>query len=322
MRMIVCEEFGPPSSLKEIDAPRPEPSEGQVLVRVEATGIGFADGLVIQGKYQVKPPLPFVPGGDFAGTVEAVGPQVSKFRPGDAVFGSYLGALADFVCAPQTSCFARPASLSGAQAASLYDNYFTALLGLRNRGALQPEETLLVLGASGGVGTAAIAVAKAIGARVIGAASTPAKRATAEAVGADATVDYTEENWRESLKALTPNGLDVVYDPVGGDVAEPAFRSLAPGGRHLVVGFASGTIPRLPFNLALLKRASLVGVDWGGESINNPETVQELAVVLIDWIEQGRLQVAPITERPASEFVQAFEDQLAGRIQGKLVLTR
>lgn len=323
MRAVICEEFGPPSSsLEEVDVPRPVPGKGEVLVRVEATGIGFADGLVIQGKYQIKPPLPYSLGGDFAGKVDAIGEGVTTFAPGDAVFGSALGSLADYVCARTTSCFRSPAGLTAAQAASLFENYCTGLYGLRNRGELQAGETVLVLGAAGGVGTSAIALAKAMGARVIAAASTPEKRATAEAAGADATVDYTQDDWRKSLEALTPEGLNVVYDPVGGDVAEPAFRSLAPGGRHLVVGFASGTIPRLPFNLALLKRSALIGVDWGAEMTSNPALASELAAVLIDWIEKGRLEVAPVTERPASEFVQAFEDQLAGCIHGRLVLTR
>ena len=209
-----------------------------------------------------------------------------------------------------------------AQAASLYTNYLTAVFGLRDRGHLRSGETLLVLGAAGGVGTAAIAVAKAMGARVIGAASTPDKRATAEAAGADATVDYSRDDWRDALRAVTPEGLNVVYDPVGGDVAEPAFRSLAPGGRFLVVGFASGTIPRLPLNLALLKRSAVVGVDWGGEVRARPGMNAELAATLIEWIEEDRLRVAPVTERPASEYVRALEDQLAGRILGKLVLAR
>ena len=318
----MCEEFGPPTSLEEVDVPCPTPSADEVLVRVEATGIGFVDGLLIQGKYQIKPPLPYSAGGEFAGSVEAVGDDATDFKPGDAVFGTSYGSLADFVCAPETRCIKAPAGLPLAQAASLWDNYLTAVYGLHTRGQMQSGETLLVLGAAGGVGTAAIAVAKAMGARVIGAASTPEKRATAETAGADATVDYTQDDWRKSLKAITPEGLNLVYDPVGGDASEAAFRSLAPGGRHLVIGFASGTIAKLPMNLALLKRSTLVGVDWGGEATANPAIVSELSGRLIDWIEKGELQVAAVTERPASDFVQAYEDLLAGRIHGKLVLTR
>ncbi len=322
MRTVICEAFGPPASLREVDIERPAPGRREVLVRVEATGIGFVDGLMIQGKYQVKPALPHYPGSEFAGTVEAIGDDVTEFAPGDPVFGTANGALADYVRTATSRCHRTPAGLGAAQAASLYTNYLTALFGLRDRGHLRTGETLLVLGAAGGVGTAAIAVAKAMGARVIGAASTPDKRATAEAAGADVTVDYSREDWRDALRAVTAEGLNVVYDPVGGDVAEPAFRSLAPGGRFLVVGFASGIIPRLPLNLALLKRSAVVGVDWGGEVRTRPGMNAELAATLIDWIERDGLRVAPVTERPAGEYVQALEDQLAGRILGKLVLTR
>lgn len=322
MRSVVCEAFGPPGSLREVEIERPVPGAREVLVRVEATGIGFVDGLMIQGKYQVKPSLPHYPGSEFAGVVKAVGDDVTDFAPGDAVFGTANGALADYVCTGTGRCHRTPAGLAAAQAASLYTNYLTALFGLRDRGHLRSGETLLVMGAAGGVGTAAIAVAKAMGARVIGAASTAEKRATARAAGADATVDYSRDDWRDALRAVTPEGLNVVYDPVGGDVAEPAFRSLAPGGRFLVVGFASGTIPRLPLNLALLKRSAVVGVDWGGEVRARPGLNAELAATLIDWIEHGRLRVAPVTECPAADYVQALEDQLAGRILGKLVLTR
>ena len=322
MRSVVCDEFGPPASLREVDVERPVPGPREVLVRVEATGIGFVDGLMIQGKYQIKPSLPHHPGSEFAGTVEAIGDDVTEFAPGDAVFGAANGALSDYVCTETGRCHRTPAGLAAAQAASLYTNYLTALFGLRDGGRLRAGETLLVLGAAGGVGTAAIAVAKAMGARVIAAASTPDKRATAEAAGAEATVDYSRDDWRNALRELTPEGLNVVYDPVGGDVAEPAFRSLAPGGRFLVVGFASGAIPRLPLNLPLLKRSTVVGVNWGGEVAARPGLNAELAATLCAWIEDGRLRVAPVTERPASEYVQAFEDQLAGRVHGKLVLCR
>jgi len=216
MRVVVCEEFGPPTSLEEVDVPCPTPSADEVLVRVEATGIGFVDGLLIQGKYQIKPPLPYSAGGEFAGKVEAIGDEVKDFAPGDAVFGTSYASLADFVCTKATRCIEAPAGLPVAQAASLWDKYLTAVYALYTRGLMQSGETLLVLGAAGGVGTAAIAVAKAMRARVIGAASTTEKRATAETAGADATVDYTQEDWRKSLKAITPEGLNLVYDPVGG----------------------------------------------------------------------------------------------------------
>ncbi|MEM7221140.1 MAG: NADPH:quinone oxidoreductase family protein [Pseudomonadota bacterium] len=322
MRAVVCERFGPPSELREVNIARPEPGPDDVLVQVAATGIGFVDGLLVQGKYQVKPPLPFYPGNEFAGSVAAVGAQVDHFAVGDRVFGSAGGALADYVCTRAANCFATPAELKDTQAASLFINYLTAVYGLERCNSVRAGETMLVLGAAGGVGSAAIAVAKALGLRVIGAASSEDKRALARAAGADEVVDYTQADWRDALRALAPAGLDLVYDPVGGDATETAFRSLAPGGRLLVVGFASGAIPRLPLNLALLKRASAVGVDWGGDARANPELNAGLVERLQGLIGSGALRLAPVAERPASDFVAALEDQLAGRIRGKLVLSR
>jgi NADPH2:quinone reductase len=309
--------------LKEVDVPTPRPGPRQVLVRVTATGIGFVDGLLIQGLYQVKPRLPFHPASEYAGVVETVGAECSRLAVGDRVFGSASGALSEFVCVDEASCCSTPEPLTDAQAGGLFINYLTAIYGLRDCGNLQPGETVLVLGAAGGVGSAAIAVARAMGAQVIGAASTEAKRRSAMAAGAHAAVDYTAAHWRDDLKtALAGKPLHMVYDPVGGDASEPALRSLSPGGRFLVVGFASGTIAKIPLNLPLLKRCAIVGVDWGGDARQNPHINGPLAATLVDWISSGRLTPAPITERPAARFVQAFEDQLAGRVVGKLVLVR
>lgn len=323
MRSVVCEEFGPPSSLREIEVATPRPGPSQVLVRVTATGIGYVDGLLIQGLYQVKPRLPFHPASEYAGIVETVGSECTRLAVGDRVFGSAGGALADYVCVDEASCCSTPGQLTDAQAAGLFINYLTAIYGLRDCGNLQPGETVLVLGAAGGVGSAAIAVARAMGATVIGAASTDAKRQCAMDAGAHATVDYTAGDWRDELKAtLAGKPLNMVYDPVGGDLSEPALRSLSPGGRFLVVGFASGTIARIPLNLPLLKRCAIVGVDWGGDARQNPQINGPLASTLIDWIASGKLEPAPITVRPAAQYVQAFEDQLAGKVLGKLVLVR
>lgn len=322
MRAVICEAYGPPSGLKEVEFDKPRPGKHQILVEVTATGLGFATGLMIQGLYQTKPPLPFCPGGEFAGTVSELGEGVTGFAPGDRVFGQGAEAMADFLLVTPESCFHIPGGTSDALAASLYGNYLTAIHGLRDRGKLQSGETLLVLGASGGVGTAAVAVAKCMGARVIAAASTAAKREVALACGADATVDYTQDDWRKELKALCPSGPDVVYDPVGGNVSEPAFRSIGEGGRFLVVGFAAGEIPRIALNLPLLKTAAIVGVNWGGLSAEHPEENVKLAATLIDWLNSGKLKPAPVSERPAADFVSAFEDQLAGKITGKLVLVR
>lgn len=322
MRAVVCEAFGPPEALREVTLPRPVPQADEVLVRVTATGVGYVDGLLIAGQYQVKPALPFYPCSEFAGEVAAVGADVSYVEVGQRVFGSAGAALADFIVAKRSQCFPAPDSLADAQAASLFINYLTALYGLDACGRLHPGETVLVLGAAGGVGSAAVAVAKALGARVVAAASNEAKRSAALATGADAVVDYGDSQWREDLRAQCPDGLDLVYDPVGGQVTEPALRSLAPGGRFLVVGFASGQIPKVALNLALLKRCSIVGVDWGGQARANPGINQRLMTQLLDLLASGRLAVAAVTERSAAQFVRAFEDQLAGRIVGKLVLTR
>lgn len=323
MRSVVCEEFGPPSALKEVEVPMPKPGPNQVLVRITATGVGFVDGLLIQGLYQVKPPLPFYPASEYAGVVEAVGDACTHLSVDVRVFGTANGALSDYVCVDEASCYRTPADLPDADAAGLFINYLTAIYGLQDCGDLRPGETVLVLGAAGGVGSAAIAVARAMGATVIAAASTEAKRAAARQAGAHAVVDYSAENWRDELKRiLAGKPLNMVYDPVGGDLSEAALRSLAPGGRFLVVGFASGTIARVPLNLPLLKRCSIVGVDWGGDARQNPDINGPLCATLGEWIASGKLKPAPITIRHADDFVQAFEDQLAGAVLGKLVLTR
>jgi NADPH:quinone reductase len=323
MEQVVCEAFGPPQQLQRLQVDVPSPGPDEVLLRVEAAGVGFVDGLMIQGLYQVKPKLPYYPGSEFAGVVSTVGAQVSHLSPGDRVMGlSNGGAFADYLTVKSGALVPIPEALPSTTAAGFYINYATALYGLRDCGQLQPDETILVLGAAGGVGSAAIAVAKAMGARVIAAASSTAKRTAALAYGADQVIDYHQANWRDEVKSMVKDsGLNMVYDPVGGDVAEPAFRCLSPGGRFLVVGFASGTIPKLPLNLALLKRASLVGVDWGGESRANPSINTELMSTLMDWIIQGKLKPAAVTCRPMQDYQQALIDQLAGAVVGKLVLT-
>lgn len=321
MRAVVCEKFGPPSSLRELEIATPDIGPEDVLIEVHAAGVGFVDGLMIQGKYQVKPSLPYYPGSEFSGTVAQTGTEVRDLSIGSRVMGlAGSGAFSQFVALPANRLIVLPDEVNYTTAASLYINYATALYGLRDCGKLATGETILILGASGGVGSAAIAVAKAMGAYVIGAASSEKKRSAAIRFGADASVDYTQEGWRSELKALTPDGLNVVYDPVGGSYAEPAFRTLAPGGRFLVVGFAAGTIPSIPLNLALLKRSSIVGVDWGGESRAHPEINHTLVTTILSWIESGTLRPAKVVARPIGEVREALEDQLAGRIVGKLVL--
>lgn len=321
MRAIVCNEFGPPDALEWIERDEPQPANGELLINVAAAGVGFVDGLMIQGRYQVKPPLPYYPGSEFAGTIAAIGQGVSGWQVGQRVMGLGSGAFSERLVIGSDRVIGLPDALNDAAAAGFYINYATALYGLRDCGALQSGETILILGAAGGVGSAAIAVAKAMGANVIAAASSEAKRQAACDWGADAAVDYTAENWRNSLRERCgERGLDMVYDPVGGAYSEAAFRSLSPGGRHLVVGFAAGDIPTLPLNLPLLKRASLVGVDWGGESRANPTVNHELLTTLMSWVGDGRLQPAGVVTRAMSEVRTALVEQLEGKLIGKLVL--
>lgn len=322
MYKVCCHEFGPPETLERIQVDTPTPQPDEVLVEISAAGVGFVDGLMVQGLYQVKPALPYYPGSEFAGTVRAIGANVSDLGPGDRVMGlASAGAFADMLTINANRLTKLSAALDNATAAGFYINYATALYGLRDCGDLKPNETILILGAAGGVGSAAISVAKAMGAHVIAAASTVEKRDAALAFGADNVIDYTQTDWRDTLKGITQErGLNLVYDPVGGDVAEPAFRSLSPGGRFLVVGFASGTIPKLPFNLPLLKRSALIGVDWGGEYRANPAINHSLMTTLMSWIDQGKLKPAQVVARPMSEFREGLTAQLAGKIVGKLVL--
>ena len=323
MKIVCCRNFGPPETLERIDTQAPVPRDGEALVDVTAAGVGFVDGLMVQGLYQVKPPLPYYPGSEFAGVVAAVGSDVSTLAPGDRVLGvANSGAFADQVAVAANKLVKLPENLSQTIAAGFFINYATALYGLRDCGQLRHGETILILGAAGGVGSSAICVAKAIGATVIAAASSPEKRQAALSFGADHCVDYTAENWREQLKGIVGSqGLNLVYDPVGGSKSEQAFRSLSPGGRFLVVGFAAGEIPKIPLNLPLLKRSAIVGVDWGGEMRANPAINDELMSTLMQWIEAGKISPAAVQSRPMNDYQQALTDQLAGNILGKLVLT-
>ena len=323
MNIVCCHQFGPPQTLERIEVDAPIPGANEVLITVGAAGVGFVDGLMVQGLYQVKPPLPYYPGSEFAGVVTQLGSDVSDLAVGDRVLGiANNGAFADQLTIAGHKLVKIPDNLSLEVAACFFINYATALYGLRDCGKLQAGENILILGAAGGVGSSAICVAKAIGATVIAAASSLEKRQAALSFGADYCVDYTDPNWRQELKTLTgEQGLNVVYDPVGGDKAEPAFRSLAPGGRFLVVGFAAGEIPKIPLNLPLLKRSAIVGVDWGGEMRANPAINQTLTTTLMQWVSDGTLKPAPVQSRPMSDYQQALIDQLAGGIVGKLVLT-
>ena len=320
-RQVICREFGLPENLLIEESNIPSPEKGEVLVKVLAAGVGYVDSLMVQGLYQVKPPLPYYPGSEFAGEVIQVGGAVNNIKSGDLVMGMWRGAYTDHMTVPSSECTVIPDSLSVEVAGGFYTNYSTALFGLRDCGNLEAGENVLILGASGGVGSSAITVAKAMGANVIAGASSPEKLELASSAGADETILYSKEDWRTELKALLGNeSLTMVYDPVGGDLAEPAFRSLAPGGRFLVVGFASGTIPCIPLNLALLKQSSIVGVDWGGAMRSDPSLTPTLQKTLLDWIDSGRLKPAKVSTRPLSEIREALSDQISGKVIGKLVL--
>lgn len=322
MRAVLVEAFGPVDGIAVREAPTPEPKAGEVRVAVKAAGVGFVDALIAEGRYQVKPPLPFAPGGEFAGVVDAVGEGVSAVKAGDRVIaGGFAGGFADYAVTPAAGVLAIPETMSFVQAAMFRTNFATALHALQDRASMRPGETLLVLGAGGGTGTAAIAVAKILGARVIAGASTADKRAAARSAGADEAIDTSAADWREALKALAPKGIDVVFDPVGGALTETAFRSLAWKGRHLVIGFAAGAIPALPINLALLKGASLVGVDIARFSfMHEPALAQDNIRQLLAWFTEGRLALEPGRIVPLDQAPAALKAVLDRRAVGKIVV--
>jgi NADPH2:quinone reductase len=305
--------------LIEVETPRPGP--GEVLIRIAACGLGYVDALVALGRYQVKPPLPHTPGQEVGGVVEAVGEGVKGLAGGDRVMATVRGGFAEFARAPAAAATKIPDAMSFTQAAGFRINYITALHGLRDRAAIAASERLLVFGAAGGVGSAAIQVGKILGAEVIAAASSEDKRAFARAHGADDVIDTAPEGWRDRLKALTDGkGPTVIFDPVCGPLFEPAFRSLGWGGRHLVVGFAGGPIPALPANLSLMKGAALVGVDLRQFMQFEPARAQAHLTELLSWVADGRL--APIVGRafPLDTYAEALEFALSGQGLGKTVV--
>jgi NADPH2:quinone reductase len=322
MRAVRCVNYGEPRDLRIEELPEPVPGPGEVLVAVEAAGLGYVDALFVRGTYQVKLPLPFIPGSEVAGTIEAVGEGLPGELLGTRVMAlSPKGALAEKLVLPSAVCSSIPDEMSSEAAAGFLVSYCTALYGLETCGKLQPGETVLVLGAAGGVGMAAIDVAKAMGAKVIAAASTEEKRKAAKAHGADEVLDYSDPDWRKALDALTEKrGVNLVYDPVGGQYSETAFRCLAPGGRHLVVGFANGEIPKLPLNLALLKRSSLVGVDWGGEIRANPKANIPLMKTLTEWVVAGRIHPEPTASYPLDQAGEVLQNLLQRKSVGKPVI--
>ena len=323
MKAYVVEAFGPPESIALRDLPVPEAAKGHVRIRVRAAGASLLDALIAAGKYQVKPPLPFSPGSEFAGEIEALGDGVEQFSLGQRVMaGGFVGGFAQHAIVPAIAAVPIPDTMSFETAAGFRTNYMTALHAFRQRADLQPGETLLVLGAGGGVGSAGIEIAKVMGARVIAAASSEAKQAFATRLGADHAIDISPDTFRDRLKELTQGrGVDVVYDPVGGALTELAFRSLAWRGRHLVVGFAAGSIPALPVNLALLKGAALVGVDLARFSfMHEPAVAAENLKQLLAWFASGQLKPQVGHVYSFDEARQALSDILNRRAVGKAVV--
>ena len=322
MHAWLCENPVGIDALTWKEMPTPVPAAGEVLIEIKAASLNFPDILIVQNKYQMKPALPFVPGSEYAGTVAAVGAGVTHLKVGQSVAClSGTGGFGTHTIAPAERCMPLPPGFSFVDAAAFIMIYATSHHALIDRAQLKACETVLVLGAAGGVGTAAIQIAKAIGAKVIAAASTDEKCALCKSIGADETINYQTENLRDRLKALTGgNGPDVIYDPVGGDFAEPAFRSIAWRGRYLVVGFASGPIPALPFNLALLKGASIVGVFWGDYSRREPKANAAMMAELAQWYAQGKIKPVIDATMPMSDLKAAYAHMGSRGVKGKLVM--
>jgi len=323
VKAVLCKQYGPPESLVVEDLPSPRAGEGEVVVSVRAASVNFPDVLIIQNKYQFKPPLPFSPGSELAGQVKEVGAGVRGVRPGDRVIAyTTYGAFAEEVKVEAARLLPIPEGMDFPSAAAFLLTYGTSDHALRDRGALKAGETLLVLGAAGGVGIAAIEIGKALGARVIACASSADKLEVCRQHGADAVIDYTQEDLRQRIKELTAgNGADVVYDPVGGPYTELALRSTAWRGRLLVVGFAAGEIPKIPLNLALLKGCAIVGVFWGDWARREPQPFAASLRQIMTWFREGRLKPHVSATFPLAQAAEALKLMAARQVKGKVVLT-
>lgn len=323
MKAVLCKTLGPAQDLVLEEVASPVPKKNEVLLDVQAAGVNFPDTLIIEGKYQFQPPLPFSPGGEAAGVVSAVGEKVSGFKVGDRVMAlTGWGSFAEQVAVPAYNVLPIPAQMDFNSAAAFGMTYGTSMHALKQRGQLKAGETLLVLGASGGVGLAAVEIGKAMGARVIAAASSAEKLAVAKAAGADELINYSEHSLKDEIKRLTGgNGVDVIYDPVGGDLFDQAVRGIAWNGRLLVVGFASGRIPQLPVNLALLKGAAVLGVFWGAFAQRQPADNAANFEQLFAWYAEGKLKPLVSQTFPLAEAGVAIDLLGQRKAVGKLVVT-
>jgi len=322
MKAVLCKAYGPPESLVVEDVEPLKPGKGQVVITVKACGVNFPDALIIQGKYQVKPPMPFSPGSEIAGIVKEVGAGVDSARVGDRVIAFIgHGGFAEEVLAEAAQLIPIPDAMDFATAASFVLTYGTSHYALKDRAQTRPGETLLVLGAAGGVGLAAVEIGKVMGARVIAAASTDEKLEVCKQHGADELINYTTQDLRERVKELTRGeGVDVVYDPVGGNYSEVALRGMAWGGRFLVIGFAAGEIPRIPLNLTLLKGCSIVGVFWGSFTARDPKRNQQHLQELLNWYVTGKIKPLISATYPLERAADALNDMMNRRVKGKVVL--
>jgi NADPH2:quinone reductase len=322
MKAVVCRQWGGPETLVLEDVPSPSAGPGEIVVDVKAAGVNFPDVLIIQGKYQIKPALPFTPGAELAGVVKEVGAGVTHLKPGDPVIAYVTtGGFAEECRVPASHAMKLPPGVDFTAGAAFTLTYGTSWHALKDRAQLKAGETLLVLGAGGGVGLAAVELGKAMGARVIAAASSGDKLAVCRTHGADETIDYLREDLRERLRQIAgERGVDVVYDPVGGALAEPALRSTGWRGRYLVIGFASGEIPRLPINLPLLKGSSIVGVYWGEWMRREPEHARGEMGELLGWLRDGRVKPHVSGRYPLARTAEALVAMTQRSVTGKIVI--
>lgn len=322
MKAIVCTSYGMPDQLELQDVPSPRPKAGEVLIQVKTASVNFPDTLIIQGLYQFKPPVPFTPGSDVAGVVLEVGEGVKHVKKGDAVFGTTLfGAFAEQVVVPASNCFPKPPMLENGVAASFMIAYGTSYHALKDRANIQEGETLLVLGAAGGVGLSAVEMGALMGATVIAAASTDEKLELCKKYGATHTINYTKEDLKKRTKELTNGkGVDVVYDPVGGNYSEAALRAMAWKGRFLVVGFAAGDIPKIPLNLPLLKGCQVVGVFWGSFAQRFPKQNMANVMQMLQWYGTGKIKPHIDKRYALADAPKALEAIMKRKVKGKVVI--